>query len=405
VNKKLKVLHVISQRPDSTGSGIYLQAMIRESAAKGHENYLIAALPQNTRVELSGIKPENCCFVYFDTGQSSEIIGMSDVMPYPSRTFKDLDSHGIKNYLNTFVEPLTHMVSGHHPDIIHSHHLWLLSSFIKKQYPKLPLITSCHGSDLRQFNQCPHLREHVLDGCSDIDRVLALSTDQKNEIVELYQLPGEKVSVAGSGYDRSIFFPAAAMRDQKVIRLVYAGKISRAKGIPWLIQALSRVKRTHYHLDLVGGGSGKEYDECREAAAVLGDHASFHGMVSQQTLANLLRQSRFFILPSLHEGLPLVILEALACGCTVIATELPGTREIRRRLQTNRLILVPSPRVIDTNTTRLADDELFTNSLKMAIEQAIELPIPDHDTTADDLSYFSWQSVFSRVEQSWLNFS
>jgi len=128
-------------------------------------------------------------------------------------------------------------------------------------------------------------------------------------------------------------------------------------------------------------------------------------MVSQQTLANLLRQSRIFILPSLHEGLPLVILEALACGCTVIATELPGIREIRRRLQTNRLILVPSPRVIDTNTTRLADDELFTNSLKMAIEQAIELPIPDHDTTADDLSYFSWQSVFSRVEQSWLNFS
>ena len=40
--KKLKILHLLSQRPDSTGSGIYVQAMIREASAYGYDNYLVA---------------------------------------------------------------------------------------------------------------------------------------------------------------------------------------------------------------------------------------------------------------------------------------------------------------------------------------------------------------------------
>jgi len=108
------------------------------------------------------------------------------------------------------------------------------------------------------------------------------------------------------------------------------------------------------------------------------------------------------ILPSLHEGVPLVVLEALACGCTVIATDLPGTREIHNRLNTRQLILAEKPAVLNTDTSLLADEKRFIDSLQHSLEQALS----QHDTAIENdagLSYFTWESVFDRVEQSWLS--
>jgi len=395
-----KILHVISQRPDSTGSGIYLQAMLRESARKGYKNYLVAATQSDDPVKLPGITPENCHFVIFDATRPSErIVGMSDVMPYPSRRFQDLGSTAIEVYHGRFLKTLTGMISCHHPDLIHSHHLWLLSALIKKQFPDIPLITSCHGSDLRQLSQCPHLREQVRDGCRHIDKVLALSAEQKNEIAEKYRLPPKRINIAGAGYDNHLFH-TDIQRKPGLFNILYAGKISRAKGVPWLLSALGAITSHPFHLHLAGGGSGKEFHECRADAAKLGSRLSFHGMVCQQALADLMRRCHLFILPSLHEGLPLVVLEALACGCTVIATDLPGTREIACRLQTRKLILVDKPVILDTDQSLLADENRFIDALKHSIESCLCRQYGDNGDQTD-LSYFSWKSVFERIEQCW----
>jgi len=403
VNKRLKVLHVISQRPDSTGSGIYLQAILDESARKGHDNFMVAAIQSGCSVTLPGISPDNCHFVYFDADDQAEmIVGMSDVMPYPSRRFQDLDRNALRQYLKIFIEALSGMVLRHNPDIIHSHHLWLLSSLVKDLFPTIPLITSCHGSDLRQFRQCPHLREQVVSGCCRIDKVLALSAEQKNEIMEAYRLPEDRIEIAGAGYNKHIFFVDSSRKTPESGTILYAGKISRAKGIPWLFKALSKIDTRCYHLHLAGGGSGTEYEECKTAASMLGSNLSFHGMVSQEKLATLMRKSQIFILPSLHEGVPLVVLEALACGCTVIATDLPGTRAIHNRLNTRQLILVKKPAVLNTDTSLLADEGRFIDSLQQALVKALS----HHHTVIENttgLSYFLWESVFDRVERSWHN--
>ena len=400
MNRSLKVLHIISQRPDSTGSGIYLQAILDQSSRNGYDNALVAAAQKGCRLDQIGIKPENCHIVTFDEkSRPDRIVGMSDVMPYPSRKFQDLCPKTIASYLHMFTESLSRAVAAHNPDIIHSHHLWLLSSVIKSRFPDIPLVTSCHGSDLRQFRQCSLLREQVRDGCSRIDRVLALSAEQKDEIIAAYQLPAHKIDVAGAGYDKNIFFDSSAEKSG-IQQLLYAGKLSRAKGVPWLLEAVSEIDRDHCHLHVVGSGSGAELEECRNAAAVLASTCSLHGMVSQHDLAALMRSSSIFILPSLHEGLPLVVLEALACGCTVIATELPGTREIQNRLKTTQLVLVKKPAVVDDAATTLADDKQFVDSLRSAIETVLTRQRTER-VKQSDLSYFSWESVFRRIEKSW----
>jgi glycosyltransferase involved in cell wall biosynthesis len=115
-----------------------------------------------------------------------------------------------------------------------------------------------------------------------------------------------------------------------------------------------------------------------------------------------MRNSQIFILPSLYEGLPLVVLEALACGCTVIATDLPGTREIKNRLETNRLILIEKPTQLCSDASLPADEERFIDALHHSLENLLSQPRVDNDSESK-LSYFSWASVFSRVQESWFN--
>lgn len=77
--KKLKILHLLSQRPDSTGSGIYVQAMIREAAACGYDNHLVAGLCSNGYDDIGCLEPENAMFVKFHKADVPyHIPGMSD---------------------------------------------------------------------------------------------------------------------------------------------------------------------------------------------------------------------------------------------------------------------------------------------------------------------------------------
>ena len=87
----------------------------------------------------------------------------------------------------------------------YGHHLWLASAVARKRFPDMAMVTSCHSTDLRQFQQCPHLRDRVLPSCQAIDRILALSRDQAKLINELYDFPSNRIDVVGGGFDQGCF--------------------------------------------------------------------------------------------------------------------------------------------------------------------------------------------------------
>jgi hypothetical protein len=127
--KKLRILHLLSQRPDSTGSGIYVQAMMREATACGYDNYLVAGIQSDGCDVTEYIAQKNAMYVTFHNADVSyQIPGMSDVMPYESTRFCDLSEEDLCEYETAFSEILRHAVSRFKPDIIHSHHLWIVSS-------------------------------------------------------------------------------------------------------------------------------------------------------------------------------------------------------------------------------------------------------------------------------------
>ena len=113
----MKILSVTAQKPDSTGSGIYLTELVRGFKKKGITQSVIAGVTKADQVCL----PEGVSFypVYFESEQLPyPITGMSDEMPYPSTRYSDLTEEMTEMFRNAFGEVLKKAVEELDPDVI-----------------------------------------------------------------------------------------------------------------------------------------------------------------------------------------------------------------------------------------------------------------------------------------------
>ena len=404
----MKILHILSQHPESTGSGYYLQNVLRQAATAGYGNHLIAGSTYNLEHQLDCIAAESCNFVVFDREPLDfSVPGMSDVMPYKSTRFKEMTRQQLTQYKESFTEIISQVAETYKPDIIHSHHLWLVSGITRKLLPEIPMVTSCHSTDLRQFQQCEHLQTRVLPGCQEIDRIIALSPDQAKKITELYAIEPGKIDIVGSGYNSNLF----TMKDQAsagtrgTLHLLYAGKLSYAKGVDLLLKAFSSLDQPDVHLHLAGTGHGPEAQHCLSLAAERPDSITLHGSLSQSDLAKLMQQSDIFILPSMYEGLPLVLLEALACGCRIITTNLPGCVELLNEVpdELAEIISLPPMATVDKPSPEGSREleQKLTSAMNTMIPRVKRVPaLPSQEINAMTQRY-RWPAVFNSIATSY----
>ncbi len=401
----MKILHLISQHPESTGSGFYLQNIIRQAAAAGHRNFLIAGSSGDRVPDIPGIDRDCCRFIRFADGDLNFAIpGMSNVMPYLSSRFDTLTVDQLSAYERAFAETIRRTALEFSPDILHSHHLWLVSSVARRVLPDIPMVTSCHSTDLRQFVQCPHLRERVLPDCLKINRVLALSRDQRDKIKEIYGINDQRIDIVGGGYDDDLFLTGRKPHAPP-IHLLYAGKLSLAKGVDWLLRTFTDLEDPRLHLHLAGSGSGEEARLCLHLAEQAGGQVTVHGRINQQELARLMGLCHIFILPSFYEGLPLVLLEALATGCRIIAGDLPGCRELLGKAGPDLVHFVDLPALSTIDRPDPKDWDILQIRLAAAITDMADrvriAPSPAPAEITGITSAFSWQAVFARIVRSY----
>ncbi|WBF69009.1 glycosyltransferase family 4 protein [Desulfovibrio subterraneus] len=397
----MKILHILSQRPEQTGSGVYITQMMRQAHAAGHENALLAGVPDRFNPPAH----EACAtsfFVRFGKDLPHDVAGMSDVMPYPSVRFRDLSDAELNAYEACFAMRMQEAVNTFRPDIIHVNHLWLAASLARRLFPSHPVMASSHGSDLRQFRTNPHLRPRVLAGCRGLDAVCALHEMQRRDICELYGISPDKVHVTGAGYDEELF--SCAVREPlPPVRICYAGKLSAAKGVPWLLRAVESLAGNDVRLDLCGSGSGDEQAAILRHAEALGGRVVVHGNLNHQALAQVMQQAHIFVLPSMFEGLPLVMLEALACGCRLVSTRLPGVEEAFAGLPETVLRMVELPHLHGADTPVADDEPAFTAALADALCEMVRLTrAEEHPPVSGEvtavLDRYTWRAVFKRVD-------
>jgi glycosyltransferase involved in cell wall biosynthesis len=155
----------------------------------------------------------------------------------------------------------------------------------------------------------------VLDAeCKMADLILAGSTFARRSFIE-EGLPPDRVVAIPYGVDVSRFTPGPRVRNDGRFRIVYVGRISQRKGIGYLLQAYDRFRRSDTDLQLVGNIVGDA--RCLAPHAASFTHTPH---LPNHELVQVYRDADLFVFPSLLEGMGLVALEAMACGCPVVVT-------------------------------------------------------------------------------------
>ena len=318
----MRILHIQAQLPSKTGSGVYFSNIIKGLEDRAEQACLYGCYPD---FEWELLPKEKQGQVVFPNEYCPfPLPGMSDVMPYASTLYGEMTPVMIENWKKAFEQPLRQMVADFKPDLIISHHLWFITNCVRQWFPTIKIAAISHGTDLRQAQKHPHLAEQYTKHIKDLDIIFTLSSEHIPSIIEIYGASEKQIHVLGSGFNEHHFFPAEKNKD-KDVSVVYAGKICDSKGVFQLVDTFKNQLSDEKSINLKVFGAGDQEAVDRLHKAIESDHRiTYHGAVTQDVLGDIFRQHEIFVLPSYYEGLPLVVLEGLACGMRVVVNEFPA---------------------------------------------------------------------------------
>lgn len=218
----------------------------------------------------------------------------------------------------------------HRPEIVHS--FLPRANIVSCLALKIARLKALHisnerSTDLHRRNTVTRLNRFTARW---IDHVLAVSTEVRDVLVERERIAAHKISVLGNGIDPDQVDaqPAPRVRetlslDPEGFTLCSAGRLVPDKGHVYLIRAIARM-RAAARANLLLVGEGPEEARLRAEAAAEGLSNRVHFLGYRPDLLGILKTVDIFVLPSLEEGIPIVLLEAMACARPVVATDVGG---------------------------------------------------------------------------------
>jgi glycosyltransferase involved in cell wall biosynthesis len=193
------------------------------------------------------------------------------------------------------------------------------------------------------------------------------------------------VEVIPNGVDADFFHPLAARNngEHHPFTFLFVGRFQIAKNLFYLLDHVASLRRSGagpFTLILVG--DGPQHDELRNHAKKIGieDSLVWHGWVDKDRLREIYRSADCLVNPSLSEGMPNVVLEAMACGLPVIASRVPGNDTVVYHGETGWLF-------------NLGDADSFLTALRQMMEnpgQARQMGLKGRSRVLDE---FSWRQT------------
>jgi glycosyltransferase involved in cell wall biosynthesis len=163
------------------------------------------------------------------------------------------------------------------------------------------------------------------------DRVVVTTPVMRSAVVTRNGVEPERITVIPNYVDTEALKPAVR-RPGSARRACFVGRLHEQKNIPALLEALVGL-----NLELTLVGSGELAGSLQALATRLGANVRFAGNLPHEQVAALMQGSDLFVMPSLYEGHPKALLEAMASGLPIVATDTPGIRELVRHGETGWL--------------------------------------------------------------------
>ena len=396
----MRILHVLAQLPIKTGSGVYFTNVIDGLKKFNVEQAAIYATTPEYNFNFVDEKFE---VEFQGKDVSFPIVGMSDIMPYDNTLYKNMTDEMMESWQKAFREKLIQARETFKPDVVITHHLWILSSMVCDIFENVKVLGVCHNTDIRQAEKNPTMKDKYVKSLGKLDKILALSSGVIDEIANIYNYPVEKIVNIGAGYNEKIFYPAEKYEKHDNVKILYAGKFDESKGFYELIKAfrLLEKKDTKVELELIG--NLKDEDRPR-VESLVGDskRIRIYNAVDQVHLGEIMRHKDIFVLPSYFEGLGLIAVEALGSGLRVVATEIEGLIEFLGEKINNSEIIeyVKMPTIYDTDKAVEEEKPAFINRLVESLEVMIERTREEREIPAyllEEIERHSWKKKIETI--------
>ncbi|MCJ7762574.1 glycosyltransferase family 4 protein [Candidatus Bathyarchaeota archaeon] len=274
-------------------------------------------------------------------------------------------------------------------DLIHAHGHPYLSSFmaakLAKKYLK-PFVLTQHNTFIEYgnfWNTVERLNDFAVGKAvlKEADKIIVVSKATMNYVLSLGADP-EKIELLYNGVDLERFKPLTGVKDavreklgisKNAVVVITVRRLVYKNGIDTLIDSAKIAIKKNPKLVFLAVGEGPDFAEVKARIEQLGIRSNFRltGFVSDEDLPLYYNAADFSVLPSKSgEGLPLVALEAMACGLPVVATKVGGISEV---MMTDYGKIVPpdNPDALAEAILEFSHRELSTlkNGLRARIEQ------------------------------------
>lgn len=292
----------------------------------------------------------------------------------------------LASFLRAADARLQEVVTAHKPDAVLAHFslpAGELARRIKRRWG-IPYTVVLHGSDVPGFQPkrfamlYPFVRPVVRRIWREADHVVAVGQGLRGLARATWPKGAGGIEVIENGVDTKLFHPGSqpTAREGGDFQIVVIAQLIERKGIQYLLEALSQIRQEggpRCAVHVCGTGPYEPMLRAKTAAFKLEDQVHFRGLLPHEDLAELLRRSDVFVLPSLQEGLPLSLLEAMATGLPVVATRVGGIPTVLRH-GTDALLVDPadSQQLQKALATLIQDSELRrrlgANARDMAVQ-------------------------------------
>jgi glycosyltransferase involved in cell wall biosynthesis len=225
-------------------------------------------------------------------------------------------------------------------DLIDAHYIYPdgYAATLLGQRLNIPVFLTARGSDINLFSRMPLIRQKIVKALHQATGIITVSQALKQRIIEL-GIAAKKIIVIPNGVDREVFHPLnreearqkLSLNSEDPIILTVAALVS-VKGIDRLIDAMALLthkdQKGRTKLFVIGEGSERGGLESQISNLKLQDRVFLLGGKPQAELATWYSAADLFCLASHCEGCPNVVIEAMACGLPIVATDAGGVGEL-----------------------------------------------------------------------------
>jgi len=259
--------------------------------------------------------------------------------------------------------------SGFVVDVIDSHYFYpdgVVASWVGEKL-NIPVMVTARGSDINIIPDNKMARKRIVKALTNIQASAAVSQALADEMIKLAPLAKPPI-VLRNGVDLDFFHPDATKpdlpftieSDEKLILSV--GNLVELKGHHLVIEALSSLGKVK--LIIIGEGEEKNNLQKLVEELSLTDRVYFTGNIMQAELPGYYAAADALVLASSREGMPNVLLESLACGTPVIATNVGGSSEVIKDRNAGKLVLQRNTQSIATAIEKVLSDVRATDKTR-----------------------------------------